>query len=94
MAKQPEVRPDRRRSQDALFHLCRQVRGAERFPLHIHDWAQRAAKSDVDAVVEHPDSGTDGEGGDGGMYSHVTPPPCAQGPEPRPPRGGGCSAYG
>ena len=66
IADQHEITPDRRLSQVAFFHLPDQIRGAERFPLHIQERDKLIAaesESEGEPVVEHPDAGADADGG-------------------------------
>jgi hypothetical protein len=54
------IAPQRRRSQKALFHRCHQMRGGEGFPLHHAD-AASAWNCQLDAEIEPPPAGADGD---------------------------------
>jgi hypothetical protein len=53
------VRPDRRRSQDRIFHARRQDRGGECFAFNVADDASRSAKGKLNSDVEASDAGTE-----------------------------------
>lgn len=63
-----EVAPDRREIQPPFFHARDQYSGCIGFPLDVTDRARREAcssESIVEAAVEPPDTGADGEDGEG-----------------------------